>query len=122
MRIESNRKRALAAGLSGFGTASHAAVPSTINFQGRLADSAGKPIKGTVSITFSIYNVPSGGSALWTETQSVLVSSGVYTVAVGGVNPLAASVFSANATWKQSRPINTSTNVGPAQWRNAMYG
>ena len=42
-------------------------VPNLINFQGRLTDSLGNPVTdGAHSVTFRIFSLPSGGSALWT--------------------------------------------------------
>ena len=64
-------------------------IPKLINFQGKLLDLTGTPISGTVDITFSIYNVTSGGSSFWSEIQSVVVSSdGVYSVLLGSENPI----------------------------------
>ncbi len=64
------------------------AVPSTISYQGRLTDAAGTPVNGTVTMVFSIYNAASGGAAIWTETQSVAVSQGIYNVVLGSVIPI----------------------------------
>ncbi len=65
----------------------YAAVPQTMNYQGYLTDASGVPVNGTVSMTFKLYDVASGGAELWTETQStVSVSSGVYSVVLGSVN------------------------------------
>jgi hypothetical protein len=62
------------------------AVPKTINYQGRLSDSEGVPVNGTVSMTFAIYNAPTGGELLWSETQSsVTVTDGAFSVALGSV-------------------------------------
>src|SRR4030067_1859369 len=58
----------------------HAAIPYTINYQGYLTDSGGDPIDGTVSMVFSLYTVPTGGTALWSEIQSVSVKNGIYSV------------------------------------------
>ncbi len=68
---------------------SHAAIPPTINYQGYLTDAAGVPVNGTVQMVFSIYNVAVGGSALWTQTQSVAVAKGVYNVTLGGATLIA---------------------------------
>lgn len=66
-----------------------AEVPQRINYQGYLTDSGGNPIDRTVSIVFSIYDVATGGTALWSETQnSVVVSGGLFSVQLGSVNPL----------------------------------
>ena len=65
------------------------APPQTINYQGTLATSGKTPVTATVSMTFAIYNAASGGSALWTENQSVAVSKGVYSVILGSTTPIA---------------------------------
>ncbi|MCI0406483.1 MAG: hypothetical protein L0209_10545, partial [candidate division Zixibacteria bacterium] len=62
----------------------YAAVPQLINFQGILRDGSGNPVaNSTYSVTFKIYDAPSGGSILWTETQSVGTTSGLFTVLLG---------------------------------------
>jgi len=67
----------------------YSAVPQTINYQGFLTDSGGTPVDGTVQMTFSLYDVATGGSPLWTETQtSVTVSDGIYSVVLGSVTPI----------------------------------
>jgi hypothetical protein len=66
----------------------YAAVPQTINYQGYLTDSGGNPINGTVSMTFSLYDVSAGGTALWSETQSVTVNNGIYNVILGSGTPI----------------------------------
>ena len=65
-----------------------AAIPTKINYQGYLTTAAGAPVDGTVQMHFSIYDVATGGSALWSETQSVTVSNGVYSVNLGDVTPI----------------------------------
>ncbi|MBU1026134.1 MAG: hypothetical protein KKA31_00220 [Candidatus Margulisbacteria bacterium] len=64
------------------------AIPSQISFQGLLTDSSDKLIDDTVSIVFSIYAGITGGTALWTETQTVTVEGGIYTVQLGAVTPI----------------------------------
>ncbi len=72
----------------------YADVPRLINFQGRLTDAAGKFVAdGSYSVTFSIYSVPSSGSALWTEAQSVTVTKGLFNVILGSVTPIPNSIF-----------------------------
>jgi hypothetical protein len=70
------------------GGVAEAQVPNKINYQGKLTDSAGQPINATVSVVFHLYNVASGGSALYTETQTVTVTNGLFNVAIGSVTPL----------------------------------
>jgi hypothetical protein len=55
-----------------------------INYQGQLTDVEGTPLGGTHSITFKIYDVETGGSALWEELhEDVLVEDGVLSVLLG---------------------------------------
>jgi len=61
----------------------HATIPHTINYQGYLTDPQGTAIDGSVSIVFSIYSQVSGGTALWTETQTLTVTDGVFSVNIG---------------------------------------
>ena len=72
----------------------HAAlIPKQINYQGRLADGNGNPVTGTKSMTFSFFNDASGGTALWSETQSVDVSAGLFNVQIGKSLLLGTTVF-----------------------------
>ena len=61
-----------------------AQTPSTLGYQGYLTDTAGNAVSdGTYSVIFSLYTADSGGSALWTETQNVTTSGGVFTATLG---------------------------------------
>lgn len=66
----------------------YSAVPKTMNYQGYLTDSSGDSITGTIQMTLSIYDVDVNGSPLWAETQTVLLSNGVYNVKLGAVNQI----------------------------------
>lgn len=66
----------------------HAAVPEKISYQGNLTNSLGAPVTGSVQMVFSIYSVDTGGTALWSETQTVIVSNAAYSVVLGSVTPL----------------------------------
>ena len=52
-------------------------IPQLMNYQGRLTEN-GNPITGSVTVTFSIYDVPTGEAPLWTETQNVNVTDGIF--------------------------------------------
>jgi len=81
----------LAACLAGAATAE---VPSLLNYQGVLTDGSGVAVPdNTYSITFKIYEVPSGGSAIWTETDNVIVAKGTFSVTLGMVSGLNSLVF-----------------------------
>jgi hypothetical protein len=66
-----------------------AQIPQTMSYQGVLADADGNPVAdGTVSLTFKLYEVATGGTALWEETQNVEVSNGIFNAILGSVNKL----------------------------------
>jgi hypothetical protein len=70
------------------------AVPAVVNFQGRLLASDGTPEVGILSVGFAMYDVDTGGAPLWSETQTVAFADGFYSVMLGSVAPLPASILS----------------------------
>jgi hypothetical protein len=73
-----------------------AAAPQLVPVQGVLTDSAGTPIDTSVTTVFSIYASEVGGTALWTETQDVLVEDGLFTAYLGDVTALDLATFRDN--------------------------
>mgnify|MGYP006295748299 CR=1 FL=1 len=71
----------------------YGAVPEIISYQGGLNDSSGTPVNANTGFTFRIYDIPSGGNALWTENQTIQVSNGVFHAQLGSVEPLPAYIF-----------------------------
>ncbi len=64
-------------------------IPQTMNYQGKLTDSDGVAIEGETEIIFRIYDVASGGTALWTETHpAVEVYNGLFDVQLGSITTL----------------------------------
>lgn len=55
-----------------------ALLDDVITFQGRLLSASGLAITGSRSITLSLYDVASGGTALCTDTDTVTVTSGLF--------------------------------------------
>ncbi|NQT26267.1 tail fiber domain-containing protein [candidate division KSB1 bacterium] len=70
-----------------------AGIPQLINYQGVLLDSEGDPITDDQSIEFLMYNVETEGTALWSETQEVTVTDGLFNVLLGSVTPIPHEVF-----------------------------
>ncbi len=71
-------------------------VPKQINYQGYLTNDVGSPVEGDIQMVFSIYDVPTAGTALWWEDQTVLVINGIYNVQIGQdptSNPFPANLF-----------------------------
>ncbi len=74
-----------------------AQVPRLINYQGMLTDpNTGERLSGAYSISFSIYSVATGGTALWTESQSVIAHNGLFNVLLGNVSPITPDLFDGN--------------------------
>ena len=65
-------------------TALETTVGNYIPVQGRLTDASGNPINGTVTITFRLYNVPSGGTELCHDTNTVNVNNGLFDSEIWG--------------------------------------
>jgi len=58
-----------------------------VKFSGVLTEVNGKPLTGTVGVTFSLYKESESGTALWVETQNVAPDkSGHYSVALGSTS------------------------------------
>lgn len=67
-----------------------AQIPRLMNYQGVLTDDVGVVVSdGSYSMTFRIYDVPSGGAPLWEETFDVIVSKGIFNAVLGYTTPVA---------------------------------
>jgi hypothetical protein len=61
-----------------------------ISLQGFLKDANGKAVAdGDQSLTFKIYTVASGGTAIWSEDQTLKVFGGVYSAQLGSITNIA---------------------------------
>lgn len=91
-----------------FDTPSQAAttLPTKMNFQGRIANSTGAILaNGTYNMRFRIWTAASGGTQQWSEdrlvsaSQGVTVTNGQFSVQLGSITPLNASVFASNSLY-----------------------
>jgi len=62
--------------------ASFAQVPGLINYQGRLVNGTNL-VSLSTPMVFRLYNVGTGGSPVYVETQTVLVVDGLYSLSLG---------------------------------------
>ncbi len=74
-------------------------APQTIDYQGRLADNDGNYLNTTANVEFLIYDVETGGTAIWTEVQDVSCANGVFHVQLGSVTPLPGTLFDIADPW-----------------------
>ncbi len=74
--------------------AADAAVPTIFSYQGRLTTPVGVPVAdGTYSVTFRLYETPTGGISFWEESKLVATKAGLFSVQLGQIVPLTASVL-----------------------------
>ena len=85
-------------------------VTSELNYQGRLSDSAGNPLSGAYSMTFRLYDVSSGGTALDTDTHDVVVTDGLFNTEID----FDQSYFDGRALWIGIK-VGTDSKMTPRQ-------
>ncbi len=68
-------------------------IPQMVNYQGKLTDPDGVAYEGILTVTFTIYDAETGGTALWTENQDVEITRGLFDVQLGTFSPLTEEVF-----------------------------
>jgi hypothetical protein len=77
-------------------------VPRLIKISGVAVDATGKPISGTLGMTFTLYASQEGGVPIWTENQNVEAdTNGRYTVLLGSTQNegIPAEVFAGSQRW-----------------------
>lgn len=98
-----------------------AGVPQMINYQGTLTTSGGTAVaNGNYSIEFKIYDVASGGTALWTEkwdttTSQITVVGGNFNAMLGFLNPIPASFFADHPVAYLGIKVGTDSEMLPRQ-------
>lgn len=69
--------------------------------QGRLLDSEGNPVPdGDYSVQYVLYHSASGGSPVYTDTNTVSVEDGLFTTSIGLSDVITPSIFS-RPTWME---------------------
>ena len=64
-------------------------IPQMLSYQGKLPDTMGVPVPdGNYALTFRLYAQPTGGSAVWTEAQTIPVKNGLFAALLGAVTPI----------------------------------
>jgi len=71
------------------------------SYQGRLLDNSGQPVAdGDYEMTISIYQVASGGTEVFSQTQQIPVQDGLFTTSVGFAGDINPEIF-AQPTWME---------------------
>jgi hypothetical protein len=78
-----------------------AAVSPVLTYQGRLLNpTTGAPQPdGVYTFVFRVYNVESGGTALWTETKDLPVANGLFVTLLGDTTAFSANLFDGQNLW-----------------------
>lgn len=77
-----------------------AAQAATMTYQGLATDAKGNPkADAAYPAGFAIYSAPTGGSALWSESQSVSTRKGLFTTELGSVTGIPDSLFDGSALY-----------------------
>jgi len=70
-----------------------AGINKIINFQGKLVDNTGVNVTdGSRTVVFTLYDAASAGTTLWTESDTVTTTDGIFRVFLGGVTVFPGSV------------------------------
>jgi hypothetical protein len=78
------------------------AAPLQLSHQGRLLDATGRPIDGPHNLSVTLYDAPTSGNVLWTDTMTAVdFAMGYYAIDVGGGATLSASTFDNNDVWME---------------------
>lgn len=104
-------------------------LPTKMNFQGRIANSANNVLaNGSYNMKFRIYNASSGGTLQWSEdrlvsaSQGVTVTNGQFSVQLGEISSLPASIFTSNSLYFEIELPTpaTATSSSPSWTEGAM--
>jgi hypothetical protein len=77
-----------------------AQIPRTLSYQGVLADSSSTPRPdGDYSFIFRLYVSGSGGSAIWTESKTLTLKTGLFHTVLGDQTPIGPSVAFDKPYW-----------------------
>ena len=89
---------------------------STISYQGYIADSSGNPVNNSLNMAFRLYNVASGGTALWSETHGAInPSDGLFSGLLGSNSPISQDVFANNSDLWLGITIGSDNEMSPRE-------
>lgn len=99
-------------------------LPTKMNFQGRITNSSGSILaNGTYNMRFKIYDAASSGTQQWSEDRlvsagnGVTVTNGQFSVQLGSITALNASVFASNSRYFEVElPTPASATTSSPVW------
>lgn len=92
-------------------------IPPVISYQGRLSDAASASVPdGLYQLRFRIFDQEIGGNQLWSETQTVAVSDGLFATQLGSATALPQTLFQESSRFLETAVVATPiTFVNPPQ-------
>ena len=99
----------------------HAQVPQMINYQGQLTDNNGSPVNGPVTMVFKIFDAATGGLELYSETQSVTVTGGIFNVLIGSTNAIPLTLFDSSTSRFLQISVNGAVLTPRRQFGSVPY-
>jgi hypothetical protein len=64
-------------------------IPQTLSYQGVLTDASGQVVPdNNYTITFSLYDMETGGTSLWQEQHTTNVQKGMLNIVLGSITPI----------------------------------
>lgn len=88
--------------------------PATLNYQGVLTDTTGQSLTGQKTIVVKLYTSQTGGSAFWSDSYTVTLKNGQFSVVLGSdSNPLPAGSFT--GTTYIGVQVNSEAEMTPRQ-------
>lgn len=85
-----------------------------MSYQGKLVEN-GVPYDGMIDITFRLYWEEIGSTSIWTETQTVSVDNGLFSVMLGSVEPLPLAQQFLYQTYLGIQPDGAAAELSPRQ-------
>lgn len=108
--------RALVIALCLTASLAEASVPPTLAYSGRLLRADGTPEAGPTTIRFALYGAATGGTAAWSETQTLLLTAdGAWGAQLGAVTPFPAGLFGAGQALFLELTVNGGAPLAPRQ-------
>jgi hypothetical protein len=90
------------ASFAAFVSLAEATVPSTVTFTARLVDDeTNEVLTGAHDAVFTLYDAPTGGNVVWTETHALTTDDGMVYVDLGAQQALDDTVFSGKQLFLQ---------------------
>ncbi|MFA5023074.1 MAG: hypothetical protein WC537_02285, partial [Candidatus Paceibacterota bacterium] len=98
---------------------SHAAFNQQINYQGKLTNASGVAVPdASYTMVFKLYDAATGGTTIWTETDTVTTQGGLFSLMLGSTTPFTGVNF--NQALYLGLTINSDAEMTPRKVLGAV--